>query len=594
MLNVVSAPYNADNTGVASCYQAFMDVITQAIANGGDEIYFPPGTYKIKGSCSAITPVYQSGIDKIKFYGDGAVIVCDTDTDLIAMDINNGAGGGFALLGDRMIFDGLTFQGFVVPIGCTTYGNGRLIRIVGNQNIFRNCKFLDGNGGAIQLQGDYNIIANNFFERCNNFPPVENSVAEFGAIQISRPSKFNTISENKITDHFYSGVCGFGDLVNEGVTDLDIVNNYIRSNSSDQNINHSMGIFLLNGANTRIKIIGNTIEKSDAEGIIIESNENFPAKQCVIADNIIRNGDFAGISLQSTEDQSNATFTDFLITGNVIENDCHAPDDVNQIWLDRVNNSIIAHNSCTGYKSESTHIGRGITFNNDCTGNHVSNNQVRSFIRGINFTSHQGALKDNLVTDCEEGILVTQSDGSSITGNVVSNCTETGINFASDSGQLLVSGNVITDCETGMQHGNVSAASNTIGNVLKDCTTGIVHTSVSSPITNVGNIHSLGNALYDCTTRYSGPVVPGVLTQAGVSGSMFTTTDTLVSGQCVVTFHHVYSGDRFLVLPANESGSGSGAMYIALIDTINNRVTVNSTDPLDNRDFVLLKMVSGG
>jgi hypothetical protein len=203
------------------------------------------------------------------------------------------------------------------PFPSTEYGYGRLLLLIGDRNTVVNCHFADGNGGAVEVRGDDNTITRNLFERCNNHPP---NGGDYGAIQVMGPGQRNTISDNTIVGHAYSGISAYGTGAHDGVAHLTIRHNYIRSRSSDRTVNHSMGIYLLHGANEYVKITGNTIEAADAEGIVIESANAFPARKCLIVDNVIRDGAFAGISLQSTPGDDGAIFSDCTITGNVIEN----------------------------------------------------------------------------------------------------------------------------------------------------------------------------------------------------------------------------------------------------------------------------------
>lgn len=388
----------------------------------------------------------------------------------------------------------------------------------------------------------------NVFENCNN---RSGGGADYGAIHIAvfptSPyfSRYNTISENKIYGHYHSGISAYGSHdANCYLSYLDIINNYIKSATCSVSNNHSMGIYLLQGANTNVKIIGNTIECNDAEGIIIASDTNYPGNKCIISNNIIRDCDFRGISLEI--ESSGGSYKDISITGNIIENTSSALHYSHQIWLDTITDSIISNNKCIGIKNGSSYIGAGIIFYNSCPRNQVNDNQVRTLSVGITFASPDGALKDNHVYDCDQGISLAYCKGSSIVGNIVNRCT------------------------TGISYGTSSAP-----------------------------LHIVANAILECTNRYSGTIAPEVMTLSGRADggstySNFVVTGTLSSGAATVTFYHVYTGDRFLVLPANQSGSGAGAMYVSLIDVANSRVYVKSTDVNDARDFIIIKIVSGG
>ncbi len=508
-----------------------------AAANAaGDEIYFPPGKYWLNA------PVDKSNLSNLRFYGKGAIIICQGTTGT-GPNNHNGWGGGFYLAGNKLIIEELQFIGFTIASGSTTNGYGRLLMLVGNFCVVKNCNFSNGNGGAVEITGNYNIISRNTFYACNNFPP---GGTDYGSIQVVPSSQYNTISENKIYEHDNAGICGYG----TGVSYLDILNNYIRSNSSVKINDHSMGIFLLSGANRNIKIIGNTIEKQDAEGIVIFTDTTFPASECTIADNIIRDCAFRGISLE--QDSNSGTFIDFIITGNIIENTLSQTSDfAHQIWLNAVQDSNISKNKCIGYGIDLNEAGlQGINLYNYCPRNQISDNQLRDLNVGIIFYSPDGALKDNHIYNCSTGIQIGNCLGASI-----------------------------------------------VGNFIKGCTTGINYTTDSSPL------HIVGNAVLECFNRYgfisAGSIVPEILTHSGRADSgsniysSFIVIGTLSSGVATVAFNTIYSGDRFIVVPNNESGDTQGAIYVSLIDVVNSQVTVRSTlGSSDNRSFTLIKAIS--
>jgi hypothetical protein len=156
IINVVT-DFSADNTGTNSCYTAIRNALNQVITNGGGEVYFPQGTYKIKAGSSGIIPIRPSGnINKVRLFGEGAVIICDTDTDEAN---HNGQGGGFTLYGNSIVIEGLRFEGYAAT-SATDNGNywGRLLMLQGNNCVIKNCYFKNGNCGAIEFAGSYNLI----------------------------------------------------------------------------------------------------------------------------------------------------------------------------------------------------------------------------------------------------------------------------------------------------------------------------------------------------------------------------------------------------------------------------------------------------
>ena len=531
MINVV-IDFNAQNNGSGSNYTPFMSALSQAISNGGDEIYFPPGIYKIKGSApSVIPPVYKTGANKIKLYGKGAVIVCDTDTDVSGI---NGAGGGIALEGNDIVVEDLEFVGQIVPIGDTSYGYGRLLRITGNNNTVGRCNFKYGNGAAVDISGAYNRVTGNIFYKCNNYPV---NGGDYGAIQIGAASEHLTISENYITDQYYSGICAFGNIAY-----VDITNNYIRSNSSSSQANHSMGIFLLQGSYNKIKITGNTIEKIDAEAIIFANAANSVSSDCIIANNIIRDCVYRSISLEQGQ---NGSFTSFLITGNHIENTANAPVFAAQIGVESLSDSIISNNRLVGYNTGTgTYSGRGIHLNNFCPRNQILYNSISYLDVGVYFFSPDGIMSDNLIFNCNLGIDINYCRGANVHGNLVKFCA-VGINNGTDPAPQIY-----------------------------------------------------GNSITDCANRFSGSIVPELITHTGVASSgnysSFFVSGTLSGGEATISFYNVFANDQFIVLPLNQSADVQGVLYISSVNVGAHSIKVRSTFATDSRSFIVLKLFAAG
>ena len=550
--------------------------IERAIFDGGGIVYFPGGTYYLKGDqTSGIAPISFENLENIHLYGKGAVIICDTDINTQASDpVFNGQGGGFALYGNNITVEGLRFEsGYpdivqdpLPPYYSQAQSKGRLLQFRGDYNKVKNCYFRGGNGGAIVAAGNYNSFTGNIMEKCNhNFNGFEQ-----GAIHITANtggSKFNTVSENKIFDQWMTGISVSGEngLLDHDISDFFISNNYIRSQSADLSINVSMGIQLMNGANVRMKVTGNIIEHVDAEGIVIVGAPEWPATQCIVANNIIRDCAFRGISL-FRQDPVNypAQFLDMTITGNIVENTSVVPYYESQIHVQTMKGGIVSNNQCIGLKdtetSEPRNIGISLTYS--CYRVQVSDNQVRGANLGISFQNYHGALKDNMVYDSLRGIYLAYCLGSSVVGNmVVGN---------HDSAN--------TEHQIGIQYGNKSAP-----------------------------LQVIGNSILDCEERFNSvsgnEIVPEVLTQVGQvnignpsQSTEFVSVGQLVNGNATIQFSigSIQDGDGFFVLPVkNSSAISSGVLRISHIDPTNDRVSVESTNSKDARNFMLIRAVVG-
>jgi hypothetical protein len=122
LIDITQAPYNADNTGVASCATAIASAITAATT--GQVIYLPTGTYNIP---STIT-VSKSNIT---FRGDGpllTIISCPTD-DLSS--IFNVGGTDLGSAGSQTITGTRTKGTSTVAVASSSgYSAGQIVQIV--------------------------------------------------------------------------------------------------------------------------------------------------------------------------------------------------------------------------------------------------------------------------------------------------------------------------------------------------------------------------------------------------------------------------------------------------------------------------------
>ncbi|HRW10479.1 MAG TPA: right-handed parallel beta-helix repeat-containing protein [Caldilineaceae bacterium] len=427
MINIID--YGAIGDGVFDNKSAIESAIEAAKSKQGETVLFPQGVYFLE------QPVYKTGLYNLRFTGEGAMILCTGNTDVPDLI---GRGGGLLLEGNQITIENLTFQGHLIDPPSQNYSAdyqyGRLLQLGGNDNQVTACFFKGGNGGAVLLvNGRGCSISHNVMQACNN----HSGGGDYGAIHLYGACSDINVSNNRIYDHCYSGISAIGGGEDERPTNILIQNNFIRSASASREADHSMGIYLLNGANQYISITGNVVEQADAEGIIVASYGTRRAKGIVIANNVIRDCAYRGISLQSF---SGGTFDDVQILGNLVEDGSNVHS-VQQIYCDELNESIISGNRCVGYTGPNTGLDRrGIELGNSPKGNLIVNNVVTSHNRGIVFYSHNSILMGNRVNNCVIGILLGYCGGSNVIGNILEAC-ETPIEKGTGSSPIIEVGN---------------------------------------------------------------------------------------------------------------------------------------------------------
>ncbi|WPP53330.1 right-handed parallel beta-helix repeat-containing protein [Catalinimonas niigatensis] len=424
MINVKD--FGAIGDGSANDQPYVLKAISAAIEKEYETVFFPEGRYFLQ------SPISIKGARYLTIKGDEAVVLCK---GVESLPNSLGAGGGIEILGDHNTIKDLQFEGHLINSYSSEYGNGKLLRVKGNYNSVQNCFFKGGNGGAVEIShGQHNTVEANIFDTCNYYPPKPYT-GDYGAIHVIGRCKHTTISNNKITNHRYSGISAYGTGRNGEFSNLYIYNNYIESASANRNVNHSMGIYLLNGANQNIEIIGNTIDKADAECIVIFSQRNSPAANCKIHNNILLNGAYQGLALRSQN--VGGTFRNCSIKGNFVGNYADTADYHHQMFFERLEESLIQDNTLRGYLPTK---GYGIYFYQDPSKIIVNNNKVSYQHTGIAFYSKAGSLKNNIVSHCEKGIRLAYCEGSTISHNFVTQCKEP-VEYKVDKTQLRLSGN---------------------------------------------------------------------------------------------------------------------------------------------------------
>lgn len=424
MINVKD--FGAQGDGIADDRSAIAQALTIACDKEKETVFFPAGEYLLN------KPVILDNAYHLTLKGQGATLLCLGEE---GVEGSIGAGGGLQLSGNRNTVETLNFKGHLIPNYSSKYGYGKLLRLRGNHNTVRECRFTGGNAGGIEIsRGNYNTIDRNFFDRCNNYPPKPYT-GDYGSIHLVGRCRYNTISGNRIINYQFSGISGYGTGNTGDFSDLYIYDNYLESASANRKTDHSMGIYLLNGANRYIEIIGNTINKADAECIVIFSRYSAPAEYCKIHNNVLLNGAYQGLSLRSQN--KGGTFKHCSIEGNLITNYAETAQYDHQMFLERFEQGRIDNNTLYGFSSEH---GQGIYFHLNPQRNEVTNNKVSYQRLGIAFFSIHGTLDNNIVTHCQQGIRFAYCEDSTVTNNVVTDCTVP-TKYSVDKSRLKLSGN---------------------------------------------------------------------------------------------------------------------------------------------------------
>ena len=425
MINVKD--FGAQGNGNTNDRLSIVQALTTARDRVGETVFFPAGEYLLK------KPITLDVAHRLSLKGQDATLLCLGEEGI---EGSIGAGGGLQLVGNRIVIDALNFKGHLVEDYSSKYGYGKLLQLRGNHNTVQNCHFTGGNAGGVEVSGgNYNTIDRNIFNKCNNYPPKPYT-GDYGSIHLVGRCHYNTISNNKIINFQFSGISGYGTGNAGDFSDLYIYDNYLESASANRKRDHSMGIYLLNGANKYIEIIGNTINKADAECIVIFSKSSAPAEYCKIQNNVLLNGAYQGLSLRSQN--KGGTFRHCSIEDNLITNYAETAQYDHQMFLERFEQGRIDNNTLYGFSSEH---GRGIYFHLDPIQNEITNNKVSHQHLGITFFSVRGVLDGNIVTHCHRGIQFAYCEDSTVTNNLVTDC-EIPTEYIIKKSQLKMSGNV--------------------------------------------------------------------------------------------------------------------------------------------------------
>jgi len=426
MINVKD--FGAQGNGSTDDRSAITQALATAREKGEETVLFPAGEYLLK------KPIVLGDAHHLNLMGQNATLLCLGEEGI---EGSIGAGGGLQLMGNRITVEALHFKGHVVENYSSEYGYGKLLRLRGNHNTVQGCHFRGGNAGGIEISGgNYNTIDRNIFDKCNNYPPKPYT-GDYGSIHLVGRCRYNTISNNRIINFQFSGISGYGTGNAGDFSDLYIYDNYLESASANRKRDHSMGIYLLNGANKYIEIIGNTINKADAECIVIFSKSSAPAEYCKIHNNVLLNGAYQGLSLRSQNERG--TFRHCSIEGNLITNYVETDKYDHQMFLERFEQGRIHNNTLYGFSAK---YGYGIYFHLNPAHNKVTNNKVSYQKTGIAFYGAESVLDNNVITHCQKGIRFAYCAGAVVINNLVTDCNMPA-EYVTDKSQLKLTGNVL-------------------------------------------------------------------------------------------------------------------------------------------------------
>jgi parallel beta-helix repeat protein len=258
----------------------------KAVASGASVHLLPGRVYHITGTgTTAQKGVVVLSYEGQRLWSEGATIAtygCTTRTVLMT--------------GNKTVVSGINFVGD----GITNDLYNAAIRVLGASDaLITGCSFRDLDGGGVDVNGNRATVDANHFD---NSSALYSGGGDFGAVTVWTNDCI--VSNNVITNSEASGICLFG-------ADRTVVsNNQVSANDGST---HSMGIYLLNGANDNI-ITGNYIENCYAEGIPIGGTTNTGN---VIIGNRIHNCKYNGIGMNAAAGSYNRNT---VISNNIIDN----------------------------------------------------------------------------------------------------------------------------------------------------------------------------------------------------------------------------------------------------------------------------------
>jgi len=459
--------------------------------------------------------------------GYNAIIDCKGTQEISGI---NGDGGGFVLSGSKNTIKGLTLIGYAKAQLSTSSGYGRLIKVIGNNNLIIDAFFEDGNGGAIELNGDNNKVYGNTMERCNNHPVVG---GDYGSVHV-RNGVGNKIIDNVITGQFYSGVSAYGSTVKR----LTIRDNTIIADKGTANT--SMGVFFLQGAGADSKILDNYIDNVTAESICIFAADGVDVSNIKIKGNTCKNFNFAGIAVY----KSTANYCKrFTISDNTLIHEDGLSTMQHYLLLEQIKNSKIMSNIIKGFGDTEGTTAVGINLYESPSGNSVIDNSISNVATAIAFgDGGVGSCNNNKISLCATAISYAYCNASSIQDNKIDSCTN-GLNGGVNSAYAFVAGNLISN-----------TVNPTKGNIQLY---GDIQTSIGA-------------------TR---PYTSGTLVGGFKSVSFF----HVKAGDAFMVIPTTTGG----------TATNSGSLYVEYIDPNSNLVNVRSTNVADVRQFILIKVANG-
>ncbi len=191
----------------------------------------------------------------------------------------------------------------------------------------------------------------------------------------------------------------------------------------------------------------------------------------------------------------------------------------------RSTNITISHNDFTGNESITLwsarsiiiqdnicHDVRGIVFNGLSYNNEIRNNEITNSSLGIRlYLGKSNQVRDNTINGGKTGILIEEEEGSEVSGNKISDCSDFGIICTFSSQRIGIISNSISGCSSGIHVGvhpihlfiQSCMIVSMIGNSVIDCGIGI----------NISALKSVD--IINCTIEGNGIGIKARITDVG-------------------------------------------------------------------------------
>jgi parallel beta-helix repeat protein len=410
--------YGAVGNGTTDDYTAIAAAITDAAVNGGT-VYLPSGFTFLTGS----TIVLPS---KVALQGGGRTSTTLTLANGVNSYLLSVAGSGSSFVTDIEIYD-LKINGNALNQG--TFNNW--INLFQVQRFKLHGCWITNAGGSRGNGVQYSEYYNNHFDTGKN---GSTAIALGGGGGATAGSIYNRVYGNFVTG--FTGGINIDDVTNLTHDNIVYGNHFFDDNWASSGGTRTGGdCILIGGANTfRNTVTGNIVSTYGEDGIRLTDSTSFNT----VTGNTVTSIHRYGIVLAT----SNVFNT---ITGNTVDT-CGS----HGLFIDGGS----AENTITG-NTFSNNSNTGVYLNSGCQDNVISSNVVYgNTVRGIYVLSTNGGntIKGNRVNGVgvtTHGIYLLSTPSNTVQGNIVKNCTSTGIRVEDSLGSAtqnnIITGNRVYD-----------------------------------------------------------------------------------------------------------------------------------------------------